>query len=182
MIYIVIGIIILLIMWFISTYNSFIKLRNACEEAFSTMDVYLKKRFDLIPNLVETVKGYASHESETFEGITKARSSISGASDDTSRLKAEGELSNALSRLLMINEAYPELKADQNFLDLQNQLKVMEGEITNARKYYNAVVNKYNIKCETIPSNIIASICKFVRKPLFEVSDESQRENVSVKF
>ena len=180
--YIIISILVLLVLWFVATYNSFIKLRNGCEEAFSTMDVYLKKRFDLIPNLVETVKGYASHEKEAFEGITKARSGISNAPDDASRLKAEGELTNALGRLLMINEAYPELKADQNFLDLQNQLKVMEGEITNSRKYYNAVVNKFNIKCETIPSNIIASICKFTRKPLFEITDETQRENVSVKF
>ena len=181
--YIIIGIIVvLLLVYFVTTYNGFIKLRNSVEEAFSTMDVYLKKRFDLIPNLVETVKGYASHESETLAQVTAARTSITNANGNDQRLKAEGELTNALSKLMMIQEAYPDLKADAQFLDLQKQIRSMEDEITNARKFYNGVVKVFNTKVESIPSNIVASLCKFKRQPLFEIEDAVQRENVSVKF
>lgn len=171
------------IVWFlVSGYNSLVKLRQKSEEAFSTMDVFLKKRFDLIPNLVETVKGYAKHEKETFENIAKARASVSGATSDEEKLKAEGELGHAITRLLAVVENYPELKANTNFTSLQSSLSEMENEISGARRYYNGVIRTYNTKVETIPTNIIANIFNFQKKPYFEVSDESERENVKVSF
>lgn len=175
-------IVVLIVIWFILTYNSFVKLDNMSDEAFSTMDVYLKKRYDLIPNTVETVKGYATHEKDTLENVVQARYKAMNASTNSSRLEAEGELSNALNRLLSITEAYPDLKANTNFQDLQKQLNNMENEIASTRKYYNGVCNKFNIKTQTIPSNIVASICNFTKKPLFEVSALEERENVKVKF
>ena len=153
-----------------------------CNEAFSTMDVYLKKRFDLIPNLVETVKGYSTHEKSTLEEVTKARASVSSATTTESRLEAEGQLSQALGRLMMVSEAYPDLKANVNFMDLQSQLKLMESEIASSRKYYNGVVKTYNIKVESIPSNIVAKLCKFHQRPLFEVDNVEERQNVKVQF
>lgn len=177
-----IAVIVLIGIWYIATYNGFIKLKNMCEEAFSTMDIYLKKRFDLIPNLVETVKGYATHEKETLDRVTSARGAVQGANNPTDRLEAEGQLSQALGRLMMVSEAYPDLKANTNFMDLQEQLKTMETEIASSRKYYNGVVKTYNIKCESIPSNIVASIAKFEKKPLFEIENIQERENVKVQF
>lgn len=177
------GVILLLILWVISTYNSLVTLRNKCEEAFSSMDVFLKKRFDLIPNFVETVKGYAKHESETLEKVIAARNSIQASGADVEeRMKNENLLQGTLRSLFAVAEAYPDLKANTNFLDLQNQLKNIETEIEQSRRFYNAVVNKYNIKTETIPSNIIAGLFHFMRKPLYEVSDAAQRENVKVQF
>lgn len=177
-----IAIILLIILWFIVTYNGFIKLKNMCDEAFSTMDIYLKKRFDLIPNLVETVKGYANHEKETLDRVTSARSAVQGATNPGARLEAEGQLSQALGRLMMVSEAYPDLKANIGFNDLQQQLKQMETEIASSRKYYNGVIKAYNIKCETIPSNIVANLCKFEKRPLFEIENVEQRENIKVQF
>jgi len=176
------GILAVLVLWFVATYNGFVSGGNKVEEAFSTMDVYLQKRYDLIPNLVETVKGYAKHEKETLDAVVSARSAAHGASNIEDKLKAEGELTNALGRLLMITEAYPDLKANTNFLNLQNDLQGMEGEIASARKFYNAVVKDYNIKVESIPSNIIAGLFNFKKKPMFEIADESQRQNVKVEF
>lgn len=176
---IILAIVLVLILWGVSVYNGLIKLRNQVEEAFSTMDVYLKKRFDLIPNLVETVKGYAKHEAETLEKVIGARNSAISVSD---KLKAEGEIQGALKSLFAVAEAYPDLKANTNFIDLQNSLKEVENDIANARKYYNGVVKTFNTKTELFPSNIIAGIFKFERKPLFEVSDIGERENVKVQF
>ncbi len=179
---IVLAVFAVLILWYIVTYNGFIRLRTMCEEAFSTMDVYLKKRVDLIPNLVNTVKGYTQHEAETLEKVVQARSMAMKATDTKEKIKAEGELSAALGRLLAISEAYPDLKANSNFLSLQNDLKTMEQEIANSRKYYNGCVKNYNIKIQSIPSNIVASMAHFEMMPLFEVSDEADRENVKVEF
>lgn len=179
---IILVVLILLVLYFVLSYNGLVGLRQKADEAFSTMDVFLNKRFDLIPNLVETVKGYAKHEKETFDAITKARASVSGATSDTDKLKAEGELSGAISRLLAVVENYPELKANTNFLDLQAQLKDMEDEISGARRYYNGVVRMYNTKIQSIPTNIIASMFNFQAKPYFEVSDGNVRENVKVSF
>jgi len=176
---ILIAIILVLILWGVSVYNGLIKLKNQVEEAFSTMDVYLKKRFDLIPNLVETVKGYAKHEAETLENVINARNSAVSVSD---KLKAEGEIQGALKNLFAVAEAYPDLKANVNFIDLQASLKEVENDIANARKYYNGVVKTFNTKTELFPSNIIAGIFRFERRPLFEVSDMSERENVKVQF
>lgn len=176
------GVVVLVLFWFIGVYNTFVKLKNSIEEAFSTMDVYLKKRYDLIPNLVNTVKGYAKHESETFEKVIKARNSAMNAGNVEERLENENVISGALKSIFALAESYPELKANTNFLDLQNQLQRTEDEIANSRKYYNAVVKEYNTKRETIPSSIVASMFHFEKRPLFEVSEAAERENVTVEF
>ncbi|MCF0110467.1 MAG: LemA family protein [Erysipelotrichaceae bacterium] len=182
MIWVILAVLVLLVIWFVATYNGFVSLRNRVDEAFSTMDVYLVKRYDLIPNLVETVKGYTKHESETLEKVIKARNAAVSATTPAEKLESETELAGTLSRLFALTEAYPELKANTNFMNLQDQLNKMEGEIANARKYYNGVVKTFNTKCETIPSNIIAGICGFVKQPMFVVQDESQRDSVKVQF
>ena len=151
--------------WFIGTYNGFIQLKNKVEEAFSTMDVYLVKRYDLIPNLVETVKGYAKHESETLENVIKARNAAVSATTPAQKIESENQLSGVLTKFMALSESYPELKANTNFIDLQNQLQTMEGEIANSRKYYNGVVKQFNTKVESIPSNIVAGLCKFEKQP-----------------
>ncbi len=166
----------------ISMYNGFIKLKNNCEEAFATMDVYLKKRYDLIPNLVETVKGYASHEKETLARVIEARNMAQGAATIEEKLAGENQLQGTLKTLFAVAESYPDLKANTNFLDLQNQLKSIEEDIANSRKYYNAVVKQFNIKCETFPSLIIAKLFNFDKKPMFEVEAEEERKNVKVSF
>ena len=158
LIWIIIGIIIVLALIFVGMYNSFIKLKNSCDEAYSTMDVYLKKRFDLIPNLVETVKGYAAHEKETLQNVIAARNNLQNASTTEEKLAGENALQGTLKTLFAVAEAYPDLKANTNFLDLQEQLKGVENDIANSRKYYNAVVKQFNTKCEMFPSNIIAGI------------------------
>ena len=182
MIWIVLGILALILVWYVVTYNSFVSLNVKCDEAYSTMDIYLKKRYDLIPNLVETVKGYAKHESVTLENVVAARGMAVNARTPQEKAAAEGTLSGALSRLMAISESYPELKANTNFLDLQNQLKTMESEIANSRKYYNGVVKSYNIKCQSIPSSIVASLAHFQTRPLFEITDQAERANVKVQF
>ena len=182
LIWIIIGIIIVLALIFVGMYNSFIKLKNSCDEAYSTMDVYLKKRFDLIPNLVETVKGYAAHEKETLQNVIAARNNMQNASTTEEKLAGENALQGTLKTLFAVAEAYPDLKANTNFLDLQDQLKGVENDIANSRKYYNAVVKQFNTKCEMFPSNIIASIFHFEKKPMFEVDSADERKNVEVKF
>ena len=174
-------VILLLVFWFISTYNSFVSGRNKCEEAFSTMDVYLKKRFDLIPNLVATVKGYAKHEAETLENVIKARNSgISMSAEEIS--KNENQISNALRQIFALSESYPELKANENFQSLMRELSKIEEDIMNSRKYYNGVVKSYNDKIMMIPSNLVAGLCHFEKKELFIVEDASERQNVKVSF
>lgn len=174
-------IVVLILIWFASTYNGLIRKRNTCEEAFSTMDVYLKKRFDLIPNLVSTVKGYAKHESETLEKVIAARNS--GATQTVEeRMQDENQITGALRQIFALSENYPDLKANQNFLDLQGQLKSIEADIANARKYYNGAVKEFNNACEQVPSNIVANMFHFERKPMFEVKEEAERENVKVEF
>ena len=182
LIWIIIAIIIVLAIAFVGMYNSFIKLKNSCEEAFSTMDVYMKKRFDLIPNLVETVKGYAAHEKETLEKVMAARNGVQSAATVEEKMAQENVLTGTLKSLFAVAEAYPDLKANTNFLDLQDQLKSVEEDIANSRKYYNAVVKQFNTKCEMFPSNIIASIFHFEKKPMFEVDSAEERKNVEVKF
>lgn len=171
-----------LVLWVITGYNGFIKAKNNVEESFSTMDVYLKKRFDLIPNLVETVKGYAKHESQTLENVIAARSAVQSASTAEEQLAGENLLTGTLRSLFAVAENYPDLKADAHFLDLQEQLRKMEDDIANARKYYNAVVKTFNNKCEMFPSSILAGIFHFAKKPMFEVTAEEERQNVKVEF
>lgn len=179
---IILAIIFILLIWAIAAYNGFVRLKNSSEEAFSTMDVYLKKRYDLIPNLVETVKGYASHEKETLEKVVKARNMAANSTTVEDKIANETVLSGTLKSLFAVAESYPDLKANQNFMDLQQQLKNVEEDIANSRKYYNAVVKQLNTKIEMFPSNIIAGIFRFKRKPMFEVEAEEERQNVKVQF
>jgi len=170
------------VIWFIAAYNGFIRLRNSVEEAFATMDVYMKKRYDLIPNLVETVKGYASHEKETLENVTKARNMAAGAETLEQRAAAENMLTGTLKSLFAVAENYPNLKANENFMDLQKQLQKVEEDIANSRKYYNAVVKEFNTMIQVFPNNIIAGMFRFEKKPMFEVESAEERQNVKVEF
>lgn len=179
--WILLALLVLILLWAVAAYNSLIRLRNDADEAYSTMDVFLKKRYDLIPNLVETVKGYAKHESATLENVIKARNMGASAGTAAEKFEAENALTGTLRSLFAVAEAYPDLKANANFIDLQNQLKKVEEDIANSRRYYNAVVKSYNIKTEVFPSSIVASAFHFTRKELFEISGE-QRENVKVQF
>lgn len=179
---IILGLIVIIGLWLILSRNSFVSIKNQVEEAFSTMDVYLKKRYDLIPNLVETVKGYASHESETFTKVTAARTAAMNSTSIDEKIANENALSGTLKSLFAVAEAYPQLQANTNFLDLQQQLKGLEDEIANSRKYYNAVVRTMNTKVESFPSNLIASMFGFKKQPFFEVGSAEERENVQVKF
>lgn len=177
---IVVGIV--LVIWEVSVYNNIVKSSVSTEEAFSTMDVYLKKRYDLIPNLVETVKGYAKHESETLEAVVKARNAAVGATSADDKIEKDAALTQALHSIHVVAEQYPDLKANANFTELMSQLQKVEEDIANARKYYNACVKKYNVRIQTFPGSLLASIFRFERKPLFELSSTTERENVQVRF
>lgn len=178
---IVLVIVVLLILWVFATYNSLVSLRNRVKDAWSQIDVQLKRRFDLIPNLVETIKGYTKHESETLENVVKARNTYLSATLPEDQMKADGELTKAISKLFALAESYPDLKANTNFTDLQGQLNETENKIAMSRQFYNDIVMQYNNKVEMVPSNIIASIFKFQKQPFFE-AQEAERENVKVKF
>ena len=180
---IVIGVVVvLLLVWFIGAYNGFVKLKNKIEEAFATMDVYLKKRWDLVPNLVNTVKGYADHEKETLSKVTEMRSKPYDAMSANEKVEAGIGMSSAISRLIATAEAYPELKANENFVNLQNQLNQLENDIASSRKYYNGCVREMNTKVESFPSNIIAGMFHFERYKMYEVEDAQERQNVKVEF
>ena len=178
---VVLVIVALLAMFVLATYNKFINLRNKVEEAFSTMDVYLKKRWDLIPNLVETVKGYAKHEEGTLKEIVNLRSGAYDKMSTDEKVQTNQQLSSGISKLIALAENYPDLKANQNFSELSKELSSLEDEIASSRKYYNAIVRKYNDKVQMVPSNIVAKMFNFVAKKMFEVN-ETERENVQVKF
>lgn len=183
-IWIIIGIIVIVIFIFIGIYNGLVRSRNQVKNAWAQIDVQLKRRHDLIPNLVETVKGYMKHERETLEAVTKARNlaqqlSSAGAGE---RSKAEGELSSALSRLLAVAESYPDLKANQNFLALQEELTSTENKISFSRQFYNDTVLNYNNKVQTFPSNIVASMGGFRTGEFFEVTAAAEREAPKVSF
>lgn len=180
--YILLGLVVVIVLYAVGGYNSLVSLRNQVEEAFSTMDVYLTKRYDLIPNLVETVKGYAKHEKETLEAVISARNKAVNATTMEGKIEAENAMSGVIGRLFALAESYPDLKANTNFLDLQNQLKSIEDDIANARKYFNGVTRQYNTKIEVFPMNLLAGIFGFTKKPLFVVADEQQRQNVKVSF
>ena len=178
---VVVAVIFILLIWFIGVYNSLVTLRNKVRNQFSQIDVQLKKRFDLIPNLVETVKGYASHESETLEKVINARNSYASAKTDDEKIEAANEMSKSVRGLLALAESYPELKANENFLSLQNDLKETEEKISYARQFYNDSVMMYNNKIQVVPSNIVAGMCGFKEEKLFEANSE-ERENVKVEF
>ena len=178
---IIVAIIIVLAMFVILTYNSLVESRNMVKEAFATMDVYLKKRWDLIPNLVETVKGYAKHETETLEQIIESRGENYSQMSKEEKVESDSIVKGEVVKLMALAESYPDLKANQNFLDLSNQLVKVEDDIENSRKYYNGTVKNYNIKVLTIPTNIIASMFGFKEEKMFEAVD-AERENVKVSF
>ncbi len=178
---IIVAVLLIIGLWIAGTYNKLVRKRNNAKEGFSTMDVYLKKRFDMIPNLVETVKGYATHERETLEAVMKARSQVASAGTIDQKVENENMLTGALGRLFAVAENYPDLKANQNFLNLQEQLRSVEQDIANARKFYNGTVKDLNNSIEQFPSNIVAGIFHFEKMPMFEINEES-RQNVQVKF
>lgn len=183
MIAIIIGIIIaILAVWMVGAYNGFVSSKNKIEEAFSTMDVYMKKRWDLIPNLVNTVKGYAEHEKETLSKVTEMRSKSYESMTVNEKVEADRGLGSALGRLIATAESYPELKANENFVNLQNQLNQIENDIANSRKYYNGCVRQMNTKVESFPSNLIAGMFHFEKYQMFEVEDAGERQNVKVEF
>jgi len=182
---IVVGVILLLlVIWLFATYNGLVRLRNQTKNAWSQIDVQLKRRHDLIPNLVETVKGYAAHERQTLEAVTNARNIAVGAVGKGvgEQAKAEGELKGALSRLLAVVESYPDLKANQNFLALQEELSSTENKISFSRQYYNDSVLHYNNKIQMAPSNIIAGMFGFKTGEFFEVQGAEEREAPKVSF
>lgn len=181
LLYIIIAIIALIIIYVLVQYNSFVKLNNMVKEAFATMDVYLKKRWDLIPNLVEVVKGYAEHESSVIEKVVKLRNLSYDKMSVTDKIDTNQQLATGLSNIMAIAENYPNLKASQNFSDLSNQLSKIEDEIANSRKYYNAIVRNLNTKIEMFPSNIIAKIFNFKIAKMFE-ADTNEKDNVKVEI
>lgn len=180
-IYIMIAIIAIIVIYAIVLYNSFVKLNNKVKEAFATMDVYLKKRWDLIPNIVETVKGYAKHEKDTLKEIVSLRNGAYENMSDDEKLRTNEELSKGIHKIMALAESYPDLKANTNFKDLSNQLAKVEEDIANSRKYYNGVVRMFNNKVEMFPSKIFAGIFGYKSKTMFEVST-NERENVKVEF
>lgn len=174
-------VIVVLAAMFIYYYNKFIKLGNQGDESFSGIDVQLKRRHDLIPNLVETVKGYAKHESTTLEKVISARNMAINATGVQNKAQAENMITGALKSLFALSESYPDLKANQNFMSLQSTLSEIEDNIQNARRYYNAVVRDFNILCEAFPSVIVGKIFNFTKREFFEIN-EAERENVKVSF
>ena len=177
-------VIIAVVLWGVSAYNGLVTLRNRVKNGWSQIDVQLKQRADLIPNLVQTVKGYAAHESQVLTQVTQARANALQAAqsgDVQQRIQAENQLSRAIMNLQAVAEAYPQLQANQNFLDLQGQLKALEEKIAYARQFYNDVVQKYNTKIEVVPSNIIAGLFHFEQASYFQI-DEADRQVPQVQF
>ncbi len=179
---IILIVVILIIIWLIAVYNSLIKSRNRVDEAWSDIDVQLKRRYDLIPNLVETVKAYATHEREVFQKVTEARASAMQAKGIEEKGKAENMLSNTLKSLFAVAENYPDLKASQNFLSLQDELTDTENKIQASRRFYNGNVRDFNIKIQVFPNNIIASMLGFKKYDFFQVGEEKEKEAPHVKF
>ena len=179
--FILLGVVVVIAMYVFSTYNGLVQARNKVKNQFSQIDVQLKRRFDLIPNLVETVKGYAKHESETLENVVKARNSYVSAETPEDAMKADGELTKAVSKLFALAESYPDLKANTNFMQMQEELSQTEDKVAHARQFYNDTVLQYNNKVQMFPSNIIAGMFNFKAETFFEASD-AERENVKVQF
>ena len=179
-IYVVIAVIVIILVYAIILFNSFASLDNKVKEAFSTMDIYLKKRWDLVPNLVEVVKAYAKHEKDTLEEITKLRGSIYDDMSNDEKIKTNVKLTRDIDKIMLLVEAYPEFKASDNFKDLSDKLVKIEDDIANSRKYYNGTVRIFNNKVEMFPNNIFAKIFGYKSKPMFEAKI-SERENVDVK-
>ena len=184
-IYIILAVVAVIVVWVITLYNSFVRLVNRANEAWSDIDVQLKRRYDLIPNLVSTVKGYAKHEEGTFSKVTEARSNAMQAEQSgnpAEAAKAENALSGALKSLFAVAESYPDLKANENFLELQKELSDTENKIQASRRFYNTNVRDLNIKVESFPSNLIASVFNFAKREFFDLEEEAAKEPVKVSF
>lgn len=179
---IVLAIIGLVVLYGVVIYNKLVRFRTLVEEAWSGINVQLKKRHDLIPNLMETVKGYATHERETFESVTRARTSAIQAQDVKTQEVAENQLSGALMRLMAISERYPELKSNKNFMQLQEQLGIIETDIEKSRRYYNGAVRQKNITIDTFPSNMVANMFSFDKSAFFELESEAEKAVPQIKF
>ena len=178
---IAIAVVAILLVYVLLTYNGFVRLRNQLNEAFATMDVYLKKRWDLVPNLVEVVKAYSKHEEETFQKIVELRNGSYDKMTSEEKVEANNQMNHALGKLMAIAEAYPELKSNENYKDLSQQLSKVEEDIANARKYYNANVKEFNNKVQMFPSNLVAALCGLKEQKMFEINEE-ERENVKVSL
>lgn len=181
-VYILLGLAVLVVLWLMGAYNSLVRLRNRVREGWAQIDVQLKRRYDLIPNLVETVKGYASHERETFEAVIAARQQGIDAKGIAEQAEAENLITGALKQLFALSEAYPDLKANQNFLQLQEELTSTENKVGFARQYYNGEVRGLNNKIEMFPSNIVAGMFGFKMAEFFELEEEAAREAPKVQF
>ena len=181
LLWVILGVVVVAIFWLIGVYNGLIRLRNRTDEAWSDIDVQLKRRYDLIPNLIETVKGYAKHERELFENVTQARTRAMGAKGVDEKGKAENMLSGTLKTLFAVAENYPDLKANENFLKLQEELADTENKIQAARRFYNGNVRDFNTKIQIFPNNLIAGMLGFKKYDFFEI-DEGEKEPVKVQF
>ncbi|HRH24388.1 MAG TPA: LemA family protein [Candidatus Paceibacterota bacterium] len=182
--YIVLALVVIVLVWFVLAYNGFVTLVNRAKEAWSDIEVQMKRRYDLIPNLVETVKGYAAHESSAFENVTKARAAAMGATGVEGHAQAENMLTGALKSLFAVAEAYPDLKANQNFLQLQAELGNTEDKIQAARRFYNGTVMSLNTGLEQFPGNIVGGVFGFTKREFFELAEgeEAARQPVKVAF
>jgi LemA protein len=182
--YIALAVVVIAVLYVIFIYNGLVRARQMAEEAWSGIDVQLKRRADLIPNLVETVKGYAAHEKSTFEEVVKLRNQAQAvpAGDVAGRAQAEGLLGQALGKLFALAEAYPDLKANQNFVELQKSIETIEGEIQMSRRYYNGAARELNVKVESFPSNLVAGQFGFAKRDYFEITNEADRAVPTVKF
>lgn len=180
--YIILGAVILALLWLVALFNSLVVLKNRAKEAWSDIDVQTKRRYDLIPNLVETVKGYATHERELLDKVTQARASAMNAKGAHEKAGAENMLSETLKSLFAVSENYPDLKASANFLELQRELTDTEDKIQAARRFYNTNVRDLNIKIESFPANLVANSLGFKQMELFQTASEAEKQPVSVKF
>ena len=181
-IWIFLAVVVLLVLWLINIYNSLIRARNKVRNAFSQIETQLQRRFDLIPNLVETVKGYANHEESVFEKVAGLRSGYMNATTPSEKIAMDNQLTGALKSLFAVAEAYPELKANQNFMNLQNDLKGTEDKIAFSRQFYNDTVTKYNDQIQVFPSNIVAGMFNFTEEQTFLVDDEEAKKAPKVQF
>jgi LemA protein len=179
---VVVAALVLIILWWIGVYNKLIRLRNGCDRSWAQIDVQLKRRYDLIPNLVETVKGYAKHERETLQNVIRARQGALDAGNVGDQAQAEGFLTQALGKLFALAEAYPDLKANQNFLDLQDELSTLEQAIAQQRQIYNDAAVVYNNACQVFPNSLVASMSSFEPREYYEVHDPEVREAPKVSF
>jgi LemA protein len=176
------GLLLIIILWWVGVYNMLIRLRNRVREAWAQIDVQLKRRYDLIPNLVNTVKGYAKHEKELFENVTKARANAIAAGSVGQQAQAENMLTGALRSIFAVAENYPDLKANQNFLSLQEELSTTENKISFARQHYNESVRAFNTRIQMVPNNVVAGMANFKQEEMFELEDAEQREAPKVEF